>query len=151
MERRINIKNRERRVQSKSTLELSDISNNWLFKIFAIAISVVLLYSVNNSIKLTLQKLEILEKAKKEVEELRVSNLSLSIEIKDMSTDKYLEKEARDRLNFGGKNEILFVIPSNALELAEKRVESIIYSPKAKVHQNGDNITEWLDFILLGI
>ncbi|KKP65900.1 MAG: hypothetical protein UR61_C0009G0017, partial [candidate division WS6 bacterium GW2011_GWE1_34_7] len=51
MEKRINIKNRERRVENGNGLELADISNNWLFKIFAIGVSSILLFSVYNSAK----------------------------------------------------------------------------------------------------
>ena len=92
MERRINIKNKSRVVESSNGLELSGISNYWLFKIFAIGISSILLFSVYNSVKLTIQKLEILKQAEQEVEDLRVTNSALSIGIKEMSTDKYLEK-----------------------------------------------------------
>ena len=151
MEKRINIKNRERRVENGNGLELADISNNWLFKIFAIGVSIILLFSVYNSAKLTIQKEEILSKAKQEVEDLRVTNLELSIGIKEMSTDKYLEKEARDRLNFGGKDEIVFVIPENALDLAREEVSILVNPVKESIYLNGNNIEQWIDFLVLGI
>ncbi|OGC43352.1 hypothetical protein A3K02_02795 [candidate division WS6 bacterium RIFOXYD1_FULL_33_8] len=151
MERRINIKNKSRVVESSNGLELSGISNYWLFKIFAIGISSILLFSVYNSVKLTIQKLEILKQAEQEVEDLRVTNLALSIGIKEMSTDKYLEKEARDRLNFGGKNEVVFVIPQSALDTAKERVEEIVQPPKENIYEKGNSIDDWVDFLVLGI
>lgn len=151
MERRINIKNRERRVESSNELTLSDISSNWIFKIFAVVTSVILLISVYNSFKLTMQKLEILRLAEEEVENLRLTNLHLSINIQEMSTDKYLEKEARDRLNFGGIDEIAFVIPENALKIASERVGEIIQPKESVVYEKGSNIQVWLDFVILGI
>lgn len=99
----------------------------------------------------TLQKRKILDKAEKEVEELRISNLYLSIQIKDMSSDKYLEKEARDRLNFGGKDEVVFVIPDNTVELAKKEVEEILTPELESVHKSGSNIHEWFQFVVKGI
>ncbi|HNW23315.1 MAG TPA: septum formation initiator family protein [Candidatus Dojkabacteria bacterium] len=151
MERRINIKNRDRVVKSSSGLELSKISSNWFFKLVALAISIALFYSVFNSAKITIQKLEILRKAEQEVEDLRLTNLHLSISIKDMSTDRYLEKEARDRLNFGGEGEVVFVIPENSLELAKGRVEEILKPEEGEVYEQSSNISEWVDFILSGV
>lgn len=151
MERRINIKHRERRRESSNELTLSDISSNWIFKIFAVVTSVILLISVYNSFKLTMQKLEILRLAEEEVENLRLTNLHLSINIQEMSTDKYLEKEARDRLNLGGIDEVVFVIPKNALEIASERVEEILLPTEDVVYEGGSNIQAWLDFIIFGI
>ena len=151
MERRINIKNREKKVDNGSGLELTELSNNWLFKIFAVGVSGILLFSVYNSAKLTIQKEEILKKAEQEVEDLRVTNLELSIGIKEMSTDKYLEKEARDRLNFGGKDEVVFVIPQNALDLAKEKVNTIVSPTQQSIYDNGNSMEKWIDFLVLGI
>ena len=74
-----------------------------------------------------------------------------SIGIKEMSTDKYLEKEARDRLNFGGKDEIVFVIPENALDLAREEVSILVNPVKESIYINGNNIEQWIDFLVLGI
>lgn len=151
MDRRINIKSRDRVLKSNSGVEISRISNHWAFKIFALAVSTVLFFSVYNSVKITIQKLEILKKAEQEVEDLRLTNLHLSISIKDMSTDKYLEKEARDRLNFGGKDEVVFVIPDSTLGLAKEEVGSIINPQVDSVYEEGNNIGEWIEFIAVGV
>ncbi len=151
MDKRINIKSRDRVLKSSSGVEISLISNHWIFKISALAISAVILFSVFNSVKITIQKLEILKKAEQEVEDLRLTNLHLSIGIKDMSTDKYLEKEARDRLNFGGKGEIVFVIPESNLELAKKEVKSIVHPKVENIYEKGNNIGEWIEFVAVGV
>jgi cell division protein FtsB len=151
MERRINIKNRDRVIKESSGIELSKISNGWLFKLLALTISIAIFYSVFNSTKITIQKLEILRKAEQEVEDLRLTNLHLSISIKDMSTDRYLEKEARDRLNFGGQGEVVFVIPENSLELAKGVVEDITKPKQESVYEEENNIGKWVEFVRAGV
>ncbi|NLE31316.1 hypothetical protein GX618_03535, partial [Candidatus Dojkabacteria bacterium] len=89
--------------------------------------------------------------AEKEVNSLRLENLNLSIGIKDMSTDQYLEKEARDRLNFGGEGEVVFVIPDNMIEFAKKEVDSIVNPKVQPVYESGSNIDKWLQFLVLGV
>ncbi len=151
MEKRINIKNRERNVKTNGGLELSKISSHWIFKFVALGVSVIILYSVFNSAKITIQKLEILKKAEQEVQDLRLTNLHLSISIKDMSTDRYLEKEARDRLNFGGEGEVVFVIPENSLVLAKKEVDEIIQTKAEDVYGEGSNVDKWVTFFINGV
>ncbi len=151
MNRRIDIKKIDSDRSNSNGSNLSRLSNSWIFKIIAIAISSFFLFSTYNSVMNTLQKRKILDKAEREVEELRISNLYLSIQIKDMSSDKYLEKEARDRLNFGGKDEVVFVIPDNTVELAKKEVEEILTPELESVHKSGSNIHEWFQFVVKGI
>lgn len=151
MEKRINIKRKERVQNNTGGLELSGFFNHWFVKIASVAVSVVILFSVFNSIKITVQKLDILKQAQREVEELRLTNLHLTVGIKDMSTDKYLEKEARDRLNFGDKEEIVFVIPKNALELAKEEVVKTVNPQEEVIYEQGNNLENWLDFIITGV
>lgn len=151
MDKRINIKNRERVLERRKESEFSGITNNWLFKLSAIVGSVIIMTSVINSITIMTQKLEILKQAEREVEELRLTNLHLSIEIKDMSTDRYLEKEARDRLNFGGQGEVAFVIPSNALDSAKEEVNRVVTPSQESIYETGNNVDEWISFLLMGV
>jgi len=62
-----------------------------------------------------------------------------------------LEKEARDRLNFGGKDEVVFVIPDSTLEMAMEEVEKIIASSQESIYESGSNFEEWLSFVLEGV
>ena len=151
MDKRINIKNRDRVIVASNGIEFSKISNHWLFKVGALIISGLIIYAVTNSIILTIQKIDFLKKAQKEVQDLRLENLHLSIGIKDMSTDKYLEKEARDRLNFGGKDEIVFVIPESTLELAKGKVNNIVHPEIEPAYEQGGNIDKWVSFIIAGV
>lgn len=151
MEKRINIKRKERVQNNTSGLELSGIFNHWLVKIASVVISVIILVSVFNSIKITIQKLDILKQAQREVEELRLTNLHLTVGIKDMSTDKYLEKEARDRLNFGDKEEIVFVIPKNALDLAKEEVTRTVNTTEEVIYEEGNNMEDWIAFLITGV
>jgi len=151
MEKRIRVRgeNSSKVVESKS--DFSNIFDFLVVKILLIAISSFILFSVYNSLKITFQKLEILKQAEAEVEELRIQNLYLSLSIKEMSTDRYLEKEARNRLNFGGNEEIVFVIPSNTLEEAQKAVSDILSPKEENVFQKGFNFSDWVSFIRRGI
>ncbi len=151
MERRINIKNRDRVSNSSSGIELGKISNHWLFKLGVMAVAGVILYSVYNSAMITIQKLDILKKAQQEVQDLRLTNLHLSISIKDMSTDRYLEKEARDRLNFGGKGEVIFVIPDNVLDIAQKEVKRLTEEKEEDIYEEGSNMHKWVEFVVRGV
>jgi len=151
MNKTFNIKNRDRQINKKSGLEFSQISNHWIFKSLALGVSVMFLYSVFNSVVITIKKVDILKNAEKEVNSLRLENLNLSIGIKDMSTDQYLEKEARDRLNFGGKGEVVFVIPEPMIEYAKNEVNSIVNPKVEPVYESGSNIDKWLQFVVLGV
>lgn len=138
-------------MKSSSGIEFSEISNHWIFKLAALAVSSVIFFSVFNSVKITVQKLEILKKAEQEVEDLRLENLHLSIGIKDMSTDKYLEKEARDRLNFGGRDEIVFVIPIPSLEIAREEVGLLVNPTVEDIYKSGNNLDQWIQFVVFGV
>jgi cell division protein FtsB len=151
MSKRIRFKKSREGDSSKHNSELPEIFNSIFFKGLLIGISIFITITVYNSAKITVQKLEILKQAEREVQELRIQNLYLSLGIKDMSTDRYLEKEARERLNFGDTGEILFVIPENVLEQAHIQVLEITeekgtYEPGQRV-----NIEDWVSFLERGI
>jgi len=151
MDKRINIKNRKRASDSNRGSDFSEIYNHWLFKLSSIVVSIIFITSVVTSLRIMVQKLEILKQAEQEVEELRLTNLHLSIEIEDMSTDRYLEKEARNRLNFGGEGEVAFVIPSNILNSAKDEVRSILNAMEKQSDKANNNMEEWITFLLLGV
>ena len=92
MEKTINIRRINRKRESRNSTGFSKISEHWLFKVSSIAISTLVLYFVLNSVRITIQKVDILKRAEKEVQELRLENLHLSVGIEEMSSDKYLEK-----------------------------------------------------------
>lgn len=115
------------REESKSGTLNTFLSSSFV-KIGLIAISIFLLYSVYNSIVITGQKIEISKQARREVDNLRLENLKLALTLESMQSNEYLEIQARDRLNFAGNNEFLFVIPEKILSSAQERVKSYLYS-----------------------
>lgn len=128
---------------------LNTFLSNTFVKIGLIAISIFLLYSVYNSIEITGQKIEISKKARKEVDELRLENLKLALALESMQTDEYLEVQARDRLNFAGNSEFLFVIPEPILESAEERVDTYLNGPEEV--EPVPTYMQWFEFVKAGI
>lgn len=146
---RVIYKKRENRGNESEVLDVSGIFNSWFVKVVFLVVSGIFVYSVYKSVSITIQKLEILNRAENEVEDLRLENLDLSVEMMDMSTNEYLEKEARDRLNLNGKKEIMFVFKNNSLKIAEEKVDEIL-SQKEEDFDNGGNVLAWKDFIFNG-
>lgn len=128
---------------------LNTFLSNTFVKVGLIGISIFLLYSVYNSIVITGQKIEISKRARKEVDELRLENLKLALALESMQTDEYLEIQARDRLNFTGSSEFLFVIPEPVLESAKERVETYLYGPEEVEYI--PSYIQWFEFIKTGI
>lgn len=83
-----------------------------------------------------------------EVDELRLNNLQLALLLENMESKEYLEVQARNRLNFAGEKEYIFVIPENILEEAGKNIEGIL-----QINQEEDIkvYEEWQRFLLEGI
>lgn len=83
-----------------------------------------------------------------EVDELRLNNLQLALLLENMESKEYLEVQARNRLNFAGEKEYIFVIPENVLEEAGKNIEGIL-----QINQEEDIkvYEEWQRFLLEGI
>ncbi len=150
MDRVIYRQNKGSSEKSKNDIEVPHIFNSWFVQFLLVIVSGVLIYSVYKSVNITSQKLDILRQAEREVEELRLDNLALSIRMEEMSTDEYLEKEARDRLNFGADGEMVFVLPESTMQLARDRVEKIL-SETDPTPVGVDALKVWVDFIVGGI
>lgn len=135
----------ERRVDISN----SSVVNNTPVKIFFLAISVVLFYNVFHSVRITVQKLEILKSARMEVESLRLENLELALLLDDMQSVEYVEIQARDRLNFGSKNEYVFVIPQDALGNAESVLDNLL--SEEDILSSKELYAIWWEFLKDGI
>lgn len=127
---------------------VSKLLNSGIGKVSLLIISILMLLSVYRSIKQMGQKISLLKQAQQEVEDLRLDNLELSLELEDASNIDHLEKEARDRLNYGKENEIVFVIDDELLEIGKQRVQAILY-PKSVV-DDVDIFDEWVGFVIDG-
>ncbi len=123
------------------------ILGNSFVKFVFLGISVFLLYNVFHSVDITVQKVNILKNAREEVETLRVTNLELATQLQSMQNPEYIEVEARDRLNFSGTNDIVFVIPDSLLETAGERLDMIL-NEKEEVERS--NLEVWLDILVHG-
>ena len=88
-----------------------------------------------------------MKNARTEVESLRVTNLELATQLQSMQNPEYIEVEARDRLNFSGTNDIVFVIPDSLLQTAGERLSMIL---DERVEDNKSNLEVWLDLLVHG-
>lgn len=137
------------RNEKKSTPSMGFLFNNVLSKSVLLIISVFLLYNVGHSVDITIQKLNILRRAKVEVDELRLKNLELALLLDNMQSEEYLEIQARDRLNFAGEKEYIFVIPENLLKNSEENMERLL--GEGDVEEGRSSYEEWKDFLVNGI
>lgn len=115
-----------------------------------LVLSFFLFYNIFRSIQITGAKLEILNRAEKEVDSLRVENIRLILEKDTVQSPDYIETEARNRLNYSKDGEILFIIPDSVLELAKEELEVIISGEKGEVEEK-EIWKQWYDFFLFGV
>ena len=131
------------------TPSFSGLFDNIITKGVLLAVSVFLLYNVAHSINITIQKLDILKRAEMEVDVLRLKNLELAMLLENMQSREYLEVQARDRLNFAGEREYVFVIPDSVLEGAQDDMEKLLNIDGRLEREPTYEI--WRDFLLKGI
>lgn len=148
MDRVVFKQERERGVTSPE-LQVGSLLNNFPAKIFFIVIAGFLFYNVFHSVRITVQKLDILKKARIEVESLRLENLELALNLDSMQSLEYVEVQARDRLNFGSKNEYVFVIPEDALNEAGKSLDNLLAGSNASEKKKTYEV--WYEFLSRGI
>jgi cell division protein FtsB len=122
---------------------------NTFVKIAFVLISVFLVYNVTHSIDITIQKVDILKNARAEVEKLRVTNLTLATQLQNMKSVEYIEVEARDRLNFSGSKDWVFVIPEGLLGTAKERLDSILN--EKPVESEKSILQRWGELIVQGV
>ena len=127
----------------------SSIFNNTVIRVLFLSVSIFLLYNVGRSVNITVQKLNILQRARMEVDELRLKNLELALLIEDIQGLEYLEIQARDRLNFAGEKEYVFVIPDATLAQADENLDRLLGNNQEQPQDGGYEV--WVDFFLNGI
>ena len=114
-----------------------------------IILSGILIYNITKSMIITSEKVQILSQAEKEVSDLRLDNLENLLLIEYMTSDEYLETEARNRLNLSKKGEVAFVIPEEILEKGLLQVERILNEDERV--SDIENWRIWQDFFIVGI
>ena len=127
---------------------LMKLLDSGLGKISLVVLSILMLLSVSRSFRQMGQKLSLLKQAEQEVTELRLENLELSLQLEEAGTIGSLEKEARDRLNYGEQGEVLFVIDEELVELGKRRVDEIL-NPKQET-EDVEVLAQWIEFIIGG-
>ena len=142
-------KGRKREYNGTKNSAWNSFLKNYVVKFVFLIVSIYLVYNIYHSIEITIAKLNISKEANKEVNELRVKNLELELTLNDMKSDDYLEAQARDRLNYSGENEFVFVIPDNTLEKAKESVNEILYGTEEVVNES--TFTTWYKFFKNGI
>ncbi|KUK76305.1 MAG: transmembrane(s)protein [candidate division WS6 bacterium 34_10] len=141
-------KRNQSRINSKERNWINRILDSGIGQIVLLIISALMILSVYRSVKQMSQKISLLRQAEQEVRELRIENLELSLRIENAGSIESLEKEARDRLNYGKENEIVFVIDDDLIEVGKEKVQAILYPEEDVAEVNV--LEEWVDFIVRG-
>ena len=135
--------------EEKSKNPINSVIENSFVKIVLIGVSLFLFYSIYNSVIITYQKIEISKHAREEVDKLRLENLKLALSLESMSSHEYIEVQARDRLNFSGSDEYIFVIPDSTLKSAQEQIQVFFSEPEEKTDTQVYEV--WIDFLKNGI
>lgn len=141
-------KDKRKRYKGSKTSSGGALFNNIVTKIVLLVVSVLLLYNVGHSISITIQKLDILERARVEVDNLRLRNLELALLLENIQGVEYLEIQARDRLRFSGQEEYIFVVPEAVLEGTADDLNAILTDGRKEDSRGVYEV--WRDFFLNG-
>ncbi len=139
----------ERKAERSSTDIFQKVTRSRVGGLMLLVLSGILIYNVAKSIVITSEKLEILNQAESEVSDLRLSNLELLVLTEYMTSDEYLETEARNRLNLSKKGEVSFVIPEKILEKGILDVGEIVNEQENI--SSIENWRVWYEFFATGI
>ena len=140
--------NRDTNSEEKS-IKLNPILENFFVKLCLVGVSIFLFYNIYHSVTITAQKLEISRNARKEVNDLRMENLKMSMELEEMKSSEYLEIQARDRLDLSASDEYVFIIDPVLLKDAESVISSYINDSEQRETRQVYQV--WMDFFEDGI
>ena len=143
------MKSAKRRTEKESVDIFQRVTGSKMGGILLIILSIILFYNIVKSVIITSEKVEILSQAEREVSDLRLDNLEHLLLIEYMTSDEYLETEARNRLNLSKKGEVVFVIPEEMLEKGTLQIEGLLNDDE--VISNIENWKVWYDFFIKGI
>lgn len=115
--------------------------------ILFLGLTAFMTYNIFRTLTLSGQKLQVLEQAEQEVEQLRLDNIKLVMQRNDVITDDYIETQARNRLNYSKKGETQVVIPDTVIEKLKDQsaVMGVNDSNQASV------LEKWLEFFTKGL
>ncbi len=136
------------KVAGRAKPDTDIVGKVWLIRVgnaLLLILSVFLIYNIYKSVDLTIKKVAILKQAEQEVDGLRLKNISLILSREKVETDDYIETEARDRLNLSKDEEIVFVIPDEALYMGAEIVQEAL-SPVVSTNTSPP-YSQWLSFL----
>ena len=81
---RVIYRGERKRIRRDEVSSVGNLFNSLFAKITLLAISIFLFYNVAHSIKITVQRLDILKRAEMEVDSLRLKNLELDLLLSSM-------------------------------------------------------------------
>ncbi len=142
------LKKNWKRRKSREKITFQKILSISLMLFFVAFMSYHLFLAVN----IASERLQVLEIAQTDVEELRIRNLELILEKSEVVSDEYIEKEARDKLRYSAEDEILFVIPEDVLNsewLSQELDKAKGLSEKDEDKTPEEIFQIWLDFLFL--
>jgi len=114
-------------------------------------LAIFFLINTVRSIQLTIEKLEILEQAKIDVEDLRLSNLEL-IQFGDLvKSNFYVELEGRDRLHLSQEDEYVIIISEELLNSTELEAYYRSFLPAKDEFKLRTGFKTWAEFFINGI
>jgi len=142
------MKNRNSSSKGSEVNFVNKLLDSGVGKIILLGISILMLLSVYRSVRQMGQKISLLKQAEQEVRELRLENLELSISVNEAGSLENLEKEARDRLNYGNGNELVFVIDDELIEFGKQKIGEILNPEEGG--SDIDVVAQWGDFLFEG-
>lgn len=137
--------------KSKNNLRRQNKSNIFtvIMQLVLIFISGLMVYNIVRTLDQAAKKNQILIEAEKQVEELRIENIKLVLKSNNVTTDDFVELQARNRLNYSRDGEVQYVIPDSLLEEYGNRYNELMYEKEAD--QDLNNLELWFDFLKKGI
>jgi cell division protein FtsB len=147
--KKVRYSNENRRTRKSNEENIAiQLLDSGLGKIALVGLSILMLLNVYRSFRQMGQKISLLRQAEQEVESLRLENLELSLKIEEASSIENLEKESRDKLNYGKEGEVVFVIEDELIERGKREVQAILYPQEQ--NNDIDVLGEWIDFVIEG-
>jgi len=117
----------------------------------AFLLAIFFLSNTVRSIQLTIEKLVILDQAKVDVEELRLSNLKLLNFSNLVKSDFYVELEGRNRLHLSQEDEFVIIIAEDLLNSSELDTYYRTFLPVEKSVVLPVGLKAWLEFVVEGV
>lgn len=143
-------KNRRTKTQNDSSKGRNSLFNI-LLMIGSILISIFFLINSVRSIRLTIEKLAILDQAEEDVQTLRLKNLSILEQSELVKTDFFVELQGRDKLHLSQNNEIVVIIPEELLNSNELNNYYDTFVSREDVIKKTVGLKSWLEFFEKGV